>query len=240
MVQVFYYAINSCFPTPRVSAEFSFSSVKDLVNSTVGKATEMTSEACGYHSQLATEEGLTSKPLFILLTNCGQAAKVSVGEKLFTDLFSVSLSLRNAAQKTATKKELFFLQWAFRVWGETVSLYSSFLRTKWTCPLFFSLPLMLLFLSLALPRNGCHDNQAQSHQAWLTFFAFKHLFSYFNESKLANLHIFYVLNVYCFDESFVFVLLTSLFFFFIFVCLLHLTALLINRKAELELEFEVV
>lgn len=236
MVQVFYYAINSCFPTPRVSAEFSFSSVKDLVNST----DQMTSEACGYHSQLATEEGLTSKPLFILLTNCGQAAKVSVGEKLFTDLFSVSLSLRNAAQKTATKKELFFLQWAFRVWGETVSLYSSFLRTKWTCPLFFSLPLMLLFLSLALPRNGCHDNQAQSHQAWLTFFAFKHLFSYFNESKLANLHIFYVLNVYCFDESFVFVLLTSLFFFFIFVCLLHLTALLINRRAELELEFEVV
>lgn len=99
---------------------------------------------------------------------------------------------------------------------------------------------MLLFLSLALPRNGCHDNQAQSHQAWLTFFTFKHLFSYFNESKLANLHIFYVLNVYCFDESFVFVLLTSLFFFFIFVCLLHLTALLINRRAELELEFEVV
>lgn len=30
------------------------------------------------------------------------------------------------------------------------------------------------------------------------------------------------------------------FFFFIFVCLLHLTALLINRRAELELEFEVV
>lgn len=115
-------------------------------------------------------------------------------------------------RKQQQKKSFFFLQWAFRVWGETVSLYSSFLRTKWTCPLFFSLPLMLLFLSLALPRNGCHDNQAQSHQAWLTFFAFKHLFSYFNESKLANLHIFYVLNVYCFDESFVFVLLTSLFF----------------------------
>lgn len=104
--------------------------MKDLVNSTVGKATEMTSEACGYHSQLATEEGLTSKPLFILLTNCGQAAKVSVGEKLFTDLFSVSLSLRNAAQKTATKKRAFFPSVSFSSLGRNSQSLQQFLENK--------------------------------------------------------------------------------------------------------------
>lgn len=57
-----------------------------LMNSTAG---EMNSEACGRHGPLSTVEGLTSKPLFIPQLT-GQAAKVSVGEKLFTGLFSMS------------------------------------------------------------------------------------------------------------------------------------------------------
>lgn len=142
--------------------------------------------------------------------------------------FQCSLSLRNAAQKTATKKSFFSSCELFEFGEKTVRLYSSLLRrTKWTCPLFFSLPPTFLFLSLALPRNGCHDNQAQS--PWLTFFAFKHLFSYFNEPKLAHLLIFYILNVYCFDESFIF-LCSFNFSIFLYICLFTSPHCFINQS----------
>lgn len=104
--------------------------MKYLVNSTVGKATEMTSEACGYHSQLATEEGLTSKPLFILLTNCGQAAKVSVGEKLFTDLFSVFPFTEECCPENSNKKRAFFPSVSFSSLGRNSQSLQQFLENK--------------------------------------------------------------------------------------------------------------
>lgn len=105
-------------------------------------------------------------------TKCGQAAKVSVGEKLFTALFSKSLlsprsTLHTPRSPLKTAERLF-------VWfGEkTLCLYRSLLRrTKWTCPRFVSPPPMFFFLSffLDLPRHRCYSNPAKSHRVWLTF-----------------------------------------------------------------------
>lgn len=79
---------------------------------------------------------LTSKTLFILLTDWAQAAKVSVGEKLFTGLFSV-LFFTNEQRKEwfLFPEKCVFLGVLWR----RLCFYSSLLtRTKWACPLFFS------------------------------------------------------------------------------------------------------
>ena len=138
----------------------SFSHFVFLLPSSASKAIEMTREACGHHSPLTTEEGLTSKLLFILLTNCAQAAKVSVGEKLFTGLFLV-LSQQNM-RLFSHRKLCFFASFA----DKTVCLLSG---TKQTCRLFFSASIASFSVSL-LPDTVVMTTPSGSHGVWLTFF----------------------------------------------------------------------
>lgn len=105
-------------------------------------------------------------------TNCGQAAKVSVGEELFTGLFSVSsLLMREPCQKRgfvcqnrARLLQVGEKESALTVVCEENTLdLSSFLSS----PSFASSFFFLFFLVLL--RQGFYDNRAQSHWVWLTF-----------------------------------------------------------------------
>lgn len=107
-------------------------------------------------------------------TNCGRAAKVSVGEELFTGLFSVSSLLM---REPAPEKRFCVSEQseASLGWGEGVCADSGLWREQ-TGPLLFSFLSLLCFFFfffflffLVLLRQGFYDNQAQSHWIWLTF-----------------------------------------------------------------------